>query len=340
MSHPTLLLTGGAGYIGSHTALTLLRKGYDVVVIDNLSNSSPESIARVGRLAGRGMAFYAADVRDRAKLKEIFTKHEIDAVIHFAGYKAVGESVEQPLKYYQNNLDSTLALCETMPQFGISKFIFSSSATVYGTSQNVPLKETEPTGCINPYGRTKLMNEEILTDFAAATPGFAVTILRYFNPVGADPSGEIGEDPRGIPNNLMPYITQVAVGRREKLYVFGSDYPTPDGTGVRDYIHVSDLAEGHAAAYKHIKPGVNIYNLGSGTGHSVLEMVHAYEEANGVKIPYEIAPRRPGDSAESYADPAKANRELHWKTEKTLTDICRDAHRWQTQNPTGYSESE
>ena len=336
----TLLLTGGAGYIGSHTALTLLRKGYDVVVIDNLSNSSPESIARVGRLAGRGMAFYAADVRDRAKLKEIFTKHEIDAVIHFAGYKAVGESVEQPLKYYQNNLDSTLALCETMPQFGISKFIFSSSATVYGTSQNVPLKETEPTGCINPYGRTKLMNEEILTDFAAATPGFAVTILRYFNPVGADPSGEIGEDPRGIPNNLMPYITQVAVGRQPKLHVFGCDYPPPDGTGVRDYIHVSDLAEGHAAAYKYIKPGVNIYNLGSGTGHSVLEMVHAYEEANGVKIPYEIAPRRPGDSAESYADPAKANRELHWKTEKTLTDICRDAHRWQTKNPTGYSESE
>ena len=336
----TLLLTGGAGYIGSHTALTLLRKGYDVVVIDNLSNSSPESVARVGRLAGRGMAFYAADVRDRAKLKEIFTKHEIDAVIHFAGYKAVGESVEQPLKYYRNNLDTTLALCETMPQFGISKFIFSSSATVYGTSQNVPLKETEPTGCINPYGRTKLMNEEILTDFAAATPGFAVTILRYFNPVGADPSGEIGEDPRGIPNNLMPYITQVAVGRRPKLHIFGNDYPTPDGTGVRDYIHVSDLAEGHAAAYTHIQPGVSIYNLGSGTGHSVLEMVHAYEEANGVTIPYEIAPRRPGDSAESYADPAKANRELHWKTEKTLTDICRDAHRWQTKNPTGYSESE
>ena len=334
----TLLLTGGAGYIGSHTALTLLRQGYDVVVIDNLSNSSVESILRVNRLAGRNAALYIADVRDRGKLREIFTKHQIDAVIHFAGYKAVGESVEQPLKYYQNNLDSTLALCETMPQFGINKLIFSSSATVYGTSQNVPLKETEPTGCINPYGRTKLMNEEILTDFAAANPGFAVTLLRYFNPVGADPSGEIGEDPRGIPNNLMPYITQVAVGRRPKLHVFGNDYPTPDGTGVRDYIHVSDLVEGHAAAYKHIKPGVNIYNLGSGTGHSVLEMVHAYDEANGVKIPYEISPRRPGDSAESYADPAKANRDLHWKTDKTLNDICRDAHRWQTQNPEGYKE--
>ena len=332
----TLLLTGGAGYIGSHTALTLLRQGYDVIVIDNLSNSSPESVRRISRLAGREAALYTDDVRDREKLREIFTKHQIDAVIHFAGYKAVGESVEQPLKYYQNNLDTTFALCETMPQFGVNKLIFSSSATVYGTSQNVPFQETEPTGCINPYGRTKLTNEEILTDFANANPGFAVTLLRYFNPVGADPSGEIGEDPRGIPNNLMPYITQVAVGRREKLYVFGNDYPTPDGTGVRDYIHVSDLAEGHAAAYKHIKPGVNIYNLGSGTGHSVLEVVHTYEEANGVKIPYEITPRRPGDSAESYADPAKANRELHWKTEKTLTDICRDAHRWQMRNPEGY----
>ena len=338
MSHSTLLLTGGAGYIGSHTVLNLLRKGYGVVVIDNLSNSSAESIYRVNRLASRDATLYIADVRDRSKLKEIFANHQIDAVIHFAGYKAVGESVEQPLKYYQNNLDSTFALCETMPQFGVNKFIFSSSATVYGISQNVPLKETESTGCINPYGRTKLMNEEILTDFANANPGFAVTILRYFNPVGADPSGEIGEDPCGIPNNLMPYISQVAVGRRPRLCVFGNDYPTLDGTGVRDYIHVSDLAEGHAAAYKYIKPGVNVYNLGSGTGHSVLEMVHAYEEVNGVKIPYEIISRRPGDSAESYADPAKANRELNWKAEKTLTDICRDAHRWQTQNPDGYRE--
>ena len=332
----TLLLTGGAGYIGSHTALTLLRQGYDVVVIDNLSNSSPESIRRVNRLAGRDAVLYIADVRDREKLKEIFTKHKIGAVIHFAGYKAVGESVGQPLKYYDNNLNSTLALCEVMPQFGVNKLIFSSSATVYGTSQNVPLQETEPTGCVNPYGRTKLMNEEILTDFAAANPGFAVTLLRYFNPVGADPSGEIGEDPRGIPNNLMPYITQVAVGRRPKLYVFGSDYPTPDGTGVRDYIHVADLAEGHAAAYKYMKPGVNVYNLGSGTGHSVLELVRAYEEANGVKIPYEITARRPGDVAQSYADPAKANRELNWKTKRTLRDICRDAHNWQTRNPEGY----
>ncbi|MBO7708373.1 MAG: UDP-glucose 4-epimerase GalE, partial [Thermoguttaceae bacterium] len=257
--------------------------------------------------------------------------------IHFAGYKAVGESVEQPLKYYDNNLNSTLALCEVMPQFGVNKLIFSSSATVYGTSQNVPLQETEPTGCVNPYGRTKLMNEEILTDFAAANPGFAVTLLRYFNPVGADPSGEIGEDPRGIPNNLMPYITQVAVGRRPKLYVFGNDYPTPDGTGVRDYIHVADLAEGHAAAYKYMKPGVNVYNLGSGTGHSVLELVRAYEEANGVTIPYEITARRPGDAAQSYADPAKANRELNWKTKRTLRDICRDAHNWQTRNPEGYA---
>ena len=332
----TLLLTGGAGYIGSHTALTLLRQGCGVVVIDNLSNSSPESIKRVNRLAGHDAVLYIADVRDREKLKEIFTKHKIDAVIHFAGYKAVGESVEQPLKYYDNNLNSTLALCEVMPQFGVNKLIFSSSATVYGTSQNVPLQETEPTGCVNPYGRTKLMNEEILTDFAAANPGFAVTLLRYFNPVGADPSGEIGEDPRGIPNNLMPYITQVAVGRRPKLYVFGNDYPTPDGTGVRDYIHVADLAEGHAAAYKYMKPGVNVYNLGSGTGHSVLELVRAYEEANGVTIPYEITARRPGDSAVSYADPAKANRELNWKTKRTLQDICRDAHNWQTRNPEGY----
>ncbi|MGI5832689.1 MAG: UDP-glucose 4-epimerase GalE [Thermoguttaceae bacterium] len=331
-----ILLTGGAGYIGSHTALTLLRQGYDAVTIDNLSNSSAESIARVNRLADRKSVLYIADVQDRAQLERIFTENKITAVIHFAAFKAVRESVAEPLKYYKNNLDATIALCETMPRFGVNKLIFSSSATVYGKSPNVPLKETEPTGCVNPYGRTKLMSELILTDVAAATPELSVTILRYFNPVGADPSGEIGEDPRGMPNNLMPCICQVAVGRRSKLNVFGGDYPTPDGTAIRDYIHISDLAEGHVAALAHTTPGVKIYNLGSGRGHSVLEMIHAYEQATGVSIPYEIVARRPGDTPQCYADPSLANRELGWRTRRTLVDMCLDAHHWQTLNPEGY----
>lgn len=337
MESRTVLLTGGAGYIGSHTALELLRQDYSVIVLDNLSNSSPVSVERVSRLAGKHVRLYVGDCRDRDLLSRIFTEHPIGAVVHFAGYKAVGESVAEPLKYYKNNLDSTLALCETMPAAGVKTLIFSSSATVYGTSQNVPLNEAEPTGCTNPYGRTKLMNEQILTDFAAATPGFSVTLLRYFNPVGADPSGEIGEDPRGVPNNLMPFVCEVAVGRLPCLHVFGSDYPTHDGTGVRDYIHVSDLARGHIAAYEHAKPGVQIYNLGTGQGYSVLDLVKAFEEANGVKIPYEIVERRPGDVAQSYADPSKANSALNWCAVHSLREMCRDAWHWQEKNPAGYA---
>ena len=332
----TLLLTGGAGYIGSHTALELLRRDYNVVIIDNLSNSSSESVERVNRLAGKSAVLYTADAADKPQLEKIFSNHKIDAVIHFAGFKAVGESVSCPLKYYRNNLDTTLALCETMPKYGVRKLVFSSSATVYGISQNVPLKETEPTGCTNPYGWTKLMNEQILTDFASSISDFSVTLLRYFNPVGADASGVIGEDPAGIPNNLMPYISQVAVGKRPFLNIFGNDYPTPDGTGIRDYIHVTDLALGHIAAYRYAKPGTAVYNLGTGRGCSVLELVYAFEEANGVKIPYKMTDRRPGDVAQSYADPGKANRELDWKAERSIRQACEDAYQWQMKNPNGY----
>jgi UDP-glucose 4-epimerase len=334
----TLLLTGGAGYIGSHTALEFLEVGDDVVVVDNFYNSSAKSIERVEKLTGKSIKLYEADVCDKEATRKIFEENQIDAIVHFAGYKAVGESVAKPLEYYRNNIGSALVLCELMKEFGVNKFVFSSSATVYGTSQNVPLKETEPTGCTNPYGWSKLMIEQILTDFANAEPNVSVTLLRYFNPVGAHPSGEIGEDPLGIPNNLAPYVCQVAVGKREKLNVFGNDYPTHDGTGVRDYIHVVDLAKGHVQAYQKAEPGVQIYNLGTGQGYSVLDLVKTFEKVNDVTIPYEIVGRRPGDIATCYADPTRANAELGWKAEYGLDEMCRDAYNWQRKYPNGYRD--
>ncbi len=334
----TVLLTGGAGYIGSHAALEFLNDSSEVVVADNFSNSSPKSIERVEKLTGKKVALREVDVCDKAATRKLFEEFKFDAIVHFAGYKAVGESVAQPLKYYRNNIDSALVLCELMEEFGVNKIVFSSSATVYGTSQNVPLKETEPTGCTNPYGWTKLMIEQILRDFARSNENISVTLLRYFNPVGAHASGEIGEDPLGIPNNLAPFVCQVAVGRREKLSVFGSDYPTPDGTGVRDYIHVVDLALGHVAAYRNAKPGVSVYNLGTGTGYSVLDLVKTFEKVNGVKIPYELTARRPGDVATCYADPTLANEALGWSAKLGLEEMCRDAYNWQKKYPNGYRD--
>ncbi len=334
----TVLLTGGAGYIGSHTALEFLNDGLNVVVVDNFKNSSPKAIERVERLTGKKITLCEADVCDKKAMRTIFSENSFDAVVHFAGYKAVGESVAKPLSYYRNNLDSALTICELMKEFSVRKIVFSSSATVYGTSQNVPLNESEPTGCTNPYGWTKYMIEQFLRDFANANPGVSATLLRYFNPVGAHPSGEIGEDPLGIPNNLAPFVCQVAVGRREKLSVFGNDYPTPDGTGVRDYIHVVDLARGHVAAYRKSEPGVKTYNLGTGVGYSVLDLVKTFERENGVAIPYEITARRPGDVATCYADPTLANRELDWKAEYGLAEMCRDAYNWQRKYPNGYRD--
>ena len=332
-----LLVTGGAGYIGSHTVIELIAKGHDVVVIDNLSNSSNEALRRVEEITGRTIPFYEADVRDRNALDNIFAAGDIDAVIHFAGLKAVGESVEKPLLYYQNNLDSTLVLLAAMQAHGVKKLVFSSSATVYGSAP-VPYAEGAVVGqgITNPYGKTKYFIEEIIRDVSAADEEFEATILRYFNPIGAHPSGRIGEDPSGIPNNLMPYITQVATGRREKLNVFGGDYDTKDGTGVRDYIHVDDLAEGHVAAIEHSKPGFTAYNLGSGVGVSVLELVRAFEEASGRRIPYEIVDRRAGDLPESYALVDKAQKELDWTVKRSIEDACADSWRWQSQNPKGY----
>ena len=332
-----VLLTGGAGYIGSHTALEFLEAGVDVVVVDNFSNSSSESIKRVEKLTRKSIKLYEADVCDKNATRKIFEENKIDAIVHFAGYKAVGESTAKPLEYYRNNINSALVVCELMKEFGVSKIVFSSSATVYGQSQNVPFKEDEPlTGCTNPYGWTKFMIEQILTDFATSDPSVSVTLLRYFNPVGAHPSGEIGEDPSGIPNNLAPYVCQVAVGKRDCLKVFGNDYETPDGTGVRDYIHVVDLAKGHVQAYFKAAPGVEVYNLGTGVGYSVLDMINAFERVNGVKIPYEIVGRRPGDVAKSYADPKKANEALGWKAVYGLDEMCRDAYNWQRKYPNGY----
>ncbi|MBQ4425762.1 MAG: UDP-glucose 4-epimerase GalE [Lachnospiraceae bacterium] len=326
-----ILLTGGAGFIGSHTAVELLNKGYDVVVADNLSNSSEEVMEQIECICGRRPLFYKLDVADPAALTLLFMEQPIDAVIHFAGCKAVGESVAKPLLYYRNNLDSTLTLLETMARYGTKKIIFSSSATVYGAAQP-PFTEDMPVGsCSNPYGWTKFMIEEILMDAAKADPELGVVLLRYFNPVGAHESGLIGEKPNGIPNNLMPYITQVAGGVRDHLNVFGNDYETPDGTGVRDYIHVVDLAKGHVAAlgYAETHTGTEVFNLGTGRGTSVLELVHAFEEANGIRIPYEIAPRRPGDLAFSYAKTDKAEQVLGWKAEKSIADMCRDAWNFQ-----------
>ena len=336
-----VLVTGGAGYIGSHTCVELLNEGYGVIVIDNLSNSNPESLNRVQELTGKTLKFYEGDVRDEALLRKIFAENEIGCVIHFAGLKAVGESVALPWKYYDNNLNTTLVLTKVMADVGMKNIIFSSSATVYSGDNEMPLREESRTGnCTNPYGWTKYMTEQILSGMANADKEWGVVLLRYFNPIGAHESGRIGEDPRGIPNNLMPYITQVAVGRRDHLNVFGNDYDTPDGTGVRDYIHVVDLARGHVAAVKYVlaNPGCEVFNLGTGTGYSVLDMVHAFIEVNRVPVPYEIAPRRPGDLAVCYADPGKSARVLGWKAERNLQDMCRDSWNWQSKNPMGYSE--
>ena len=334
-----VLVTGGAGYIGSHTCVELLNEGHGVVVVDNLCNANPKSLQRVQEITGKTLRFYEGDVRDGALLTKIFAENPIDCVIHFAGLKAVGESVAQPWRYYDNNLNSTLVLTRAMEKAGVFRLIFSSSATVYTAGSEMPLRETSPTGgCTNPYGWTKYMTEQILSGICTADSRWSVCLLRYFNPIGAHASGRIGEDPRGIPNNLMPYITQVAVGRREKLSVFGDDYPTPDGTGVRDYIHVVDLSKGHVAAVNYAAghTGCEVFNLGTGTGYSVLDMVKAFERANGLRLPYTIAPRRPGDIAVCYADPAKSEELLGWRAEKTLEDMCRDSWRWQSANPTGY----
>ena len=335
----TVLVTGGMGYIGSHTCVELLEQGMDVVVVDNLVNSSAEAGRRVEQITGRPLKFYQMDVRDRAGLDRIFTEQKIDCVIHFAGLKAVGESVQMPLEYYDNNLGSTITLCEAMRDHGVRQIIFSSSATVYSGDNEMPLYETSRTGnCTNPYGWTKYVCEQILRDYVVADPGWSVVLLRYFNPIGAHPSGLIGEDPRGVPNNLMPYISQTAIGRLKCLSVFGDDYDTPDGTGVRDYIHVMDLARGHVAAIAYMAEhtGESIFNLGTGKGYSVLEMVHAFETANHVHVPYRIAPRRAGDLPTVYACPDKSARILGWRAEYSLEDMCRDSWRWQTQNPNGY----
>ncbi len=334
-----VLVTGGAGYIGSHTVVELLNEGFEVVVIDNLVNANAESLERVKKITGKLPAFYQADVRDRNTLNEIFKAHKIDWVIHFAGLKAVGESCRMPIEYYDNNLVSTLVLLEVMKEYGVKNFVFSSSATVYGDPERLPLDEDCRLSTTNPYGTTKLMQEYILKDLCKADSDWNVAILRYFNPVGAHESGLIGEDPKGIPNNLMPYVAQVATGKLECIGVFGNDYPTPDGTGVRDYIHVVDLARGHVAAIKELKePGAHIYNLGTGNGYSVLDMVHAFEKACGKTLPYQIKPRRDGDIAACYACADKAERELKWKAQFNLEDMCASQWNWQKNNPTGYEK--
>ncbi|QQG50907.1 MAG: UDP-glucose 4-epimerase GalE [Candidatus Saccharibacteria bacterium] len=332
-----ILVTGGAGYIGSHTIVELIAKNHSVHIVDNFSNSSPEAVRRIEEITGAAIPVSSFDVQDKVKLSELFNQHAFDAVIHFAGLKAVGESTADPLLYYRNNVVSSIALLEVMKEHRVKKLVFSSSATVYGAAP-IPYIETYPAGqgITNPYGQTKYVIEEIMRDTAKADPSNEFTVLRYFNPIGAHPSGKIGEHPDGIPNNLMPFITQVATKKRDKLMIFGNDYDTIDGTGVRDYIHVVDLAKGHVAALEHSKPGTATYNLGTGEGTSVLELVHAFEKASGVTIPYEIAPRRPGDLPEYYADASKALEELGWRTSKTIEDACADSWRWQSQNPEGY----
>lgn len=336
-----ILVTGGAGFIGSHTCVELINAGYEVIVVDNLSNSSEKSLERVEKITGKKVTFYKADILDKDALDKIFEKEEIDAVIHFAGLKAVGESVQKPMEYYQNNISGTLILTEVMRNHGVKNIIFSSSATVYGNPQFIPITEECPKGtCTNPYGWTKSMLEQILSDIQFADKEWNVILLRYFNPIGAHKSGLMGENPNGIPNNLMPYITQVAVGKLPQLGVFGNDYDTPDGTGVRDYIHVVDLAIGHVKALKKIeeKAGLKVYNLGTGTGYSVLDIVKNFEEATGVKIPYEIKERRAGDIATCYADATKAKEELDWVAERGIKEMCEDSWRWQSNNPNGYEE--
>jgi UDP-glucose 4-epimerase len=333
-----ILVTGGAGYIGSHACLELLQAGYEVVVVDNLINSKEESLRRVQELTGRKLTFHKVDLLDKEALRQVFAHSTFEAVIHFAGLKAVGESVLVPLRYYHNNLTGTITLCEVMQEYKVKNIVFSSSATVYGDPQQVPINEEAALAPTSPYGRTKWMIEEILKDVHRADHEWNVIILRYFNPVGAHPSGRIGEDPQGIPNNLTPYIAQVAIGKLPLLYIFGNDYPTVDGTGVRDYIHVVDLAQGHLKALEKLSehPGVVVYNLGTGRGYSVLEVIAAFEKVSGRKIRYKIVGRRPGDIAISYADPSKANRELNWKAERGIEEMCRDLWNWQSQNPQGY----
>ena len=338
-----ILVTGGAGYIGSHTCVELLNSGYDVVVMDNLYNASEKALERVEQITGKKVTFYNVDMLDKEAMNQIFEKEKIDSVIHFAGYKAVGESVQKPLEYYHNNITGTLNLCDVMRNHGVKNIIFSSSATVYGDPAFIPITEECPKGKItNPYGQTKGMLEQILTDLNVSDPEWNVVLLRYFNPIGAHKSGLIGEDPKGIPNNLLPYIAQVAVGKLEKLGVFGDDYDTPDGTGVRDYIHVVDLAVGHVKAIEKMKgqTGVHIYNLGTGVGYSVLDVVKAYEKACGKKIPYEIKPRRAGDIATCYCDATKAKEELGWVAERGIEEMCADSWRWQSHNPNGYRDEE
>ncbi|MCI7738308.1 MAG: UDP-glucose 4-epimerase GalE [Lachnospiraceae bacterium] len=335
----SILVTGGAGYIGSHTCVELLNAGYEVVVIDNLYNSSEEALRRVEKITGKTVKFYEGDLLNREDVEKVFEQESIDSVIHFAGLKAVGESVAKPLEYYHNNITGTLILCDVMRQHGCKNIVFSSSATVYGDPAFVPITEECPKGKItNPYGQTKGMLEQILTDLYVGDPEWKVILLRYFNPIGAHKSGLIGEDPKGIPNNLVPYIAQVSVGKLEKLGVFGNDYPTPDGTGVRDYIHVVDLAVGHVKAIEKLNSleGVEIYNLGTGKGYSVLEVLHAYEKACGKTLPYEIKERRPGDIPTCYADSAKAKRELGWEAQYGIEEMCEDSYRWQSMNPNGY----
>ncbi len=339
----SILVTGGAGYIGSHTCVELLEAGYEVVVVDNLYNASPKAIERVEEITGKKVTFYEADLLDKEALDKIFANHDIDAVIHFAGYKAVGESVQKPIEYYHNNMTGTLILCDVMRNHGVKNIVFSSSATVYGDPAQIPITENCPKGQpTNPYGWTKSMLEQVLTDIHTSDPEWNVILLRYFNPIGAHKSGIIGEDPKGIPNNLVPYIAQVAVGKRAALGVFGNDYDTPDGTGVRDYIHVVDLAVGHVKAIEKIKqnPGVEVYNLGTGNGYSVLQVVEAFGKACGNPIPYEIKPRREGDIATCYCDPQKAKEDLGWEAKYGVDEMCQDTWRWQSGNPNGYAEGE
>jgi UDP-glucose 4-epimerase len=334
----TILVTGGAGYIGSHTCLELLNEDFEVVVVDNLSNSSAESLRRVQKITGKTLAFHKIDLLDKAAMEELFLQYRFDAVIHFAGLKAVGESVTIPLRYYHNNITGTIILCELMAKYNVKNIVFSSSATVYGDPHAVPITEDFPISATNPYGKTKLFIEEILKDLYQSDNKWNITLLRYFNPIGAHESGEIGEDPKGIPNNLLPFISQVAVGKLEELLVFGNDYPTSDGTGVRDYIHVVDLALGHIRALEKLigQTGVHIYNLGTGQGYSVLDMITAFEKASGRKINYRIVDRRAGDIAECYADPSKAEKELGWKATRGINEMCSDSWRWQSQNPDGF----
>ena len=338
----SILVTGGAGFIGSHTCVELLNAGYEVVVVDNLYNASEKALERVEQITGKKVTFYEADILDRDALNAIFDKEQVESVIHFAGYKAVGESVRKPIEYYYNNITGTLILCDVMRKHNVKNIVFSSSATVYGDPAFIPITEECPKGKItNPYGQTKGMLEQVLTDIYVSDPEWKVVLLRYFNPIGAHKSGFIGEDPNGIPNNLVPYVAQVAIGKLKCLGVFGNDYDTPDGTGVRDYIHVVDLAKGHVAAIKKVEetePGVLIYNLGTGKGYSVLDVVHAFEKACGKEIPYEIKPRRAGDIATCYADPTKAKNELGWVAQYGIEEMCEDSWRWQTMNPNGYAD--